>query len=363
MPRDFSLAEFCKLFSRSRLSSFKLNGGQHLLAIFFIVYSDNLHIDNFGMREKKFFEFAGINIFTAPDDHVFDASGYFEITVFVYFSQIAGMQPLVSVNGVGRGLGHFVVAFHHAGAPGDNFALSIRRQINAHIRVNNFSFDIRKKPSHGGNTQFDRIVTSRHRHHRCGFRLAEGNNNFGTMHFRAHLIHRFDGAGSPGHNARAQRRHVVFIEVGMIQNRDKHRRHAVNRRALLRGNKLHSLERIKIFHNDHGRAAVNAIKRAHHTTETMKKRHLNQQTVFLRHAHDISDHPGVVDNIVMSQHDPFRKTCGARSVLHIDDIIIGKRIHPVIQLLFGDFLSHFDQIGKFKHAGRGFFFADIDHVF
>jgi len=363
VTRDFPLAEFDEFLRRGLIPVFQMDGREDLLAVFGIRNADDLNILHLGMREDKFFQLPGINIFAAPDNHILDPAGNFKIAVWVDLAQVPRVQPTVGINGGGRGFRHLVVAFHHAGAARDDFALGIRGQIFAAFWIDDFSFDVRQQTADRGHAQVHRIIAAGHGHDRRGFRLAERDDDFGTVHFRAHLIHGLYRAGRSGHNAGPQGRHVVAFEIGMMEHGDEHGRHAVDGRAFLFVNQLQRQKRVERLQKHHGGGVVNAVERAHDAPEAVKDGHLDEQRVLVRHPHDIADHAGVVDDIVMGQHHAFRKPRRSRRVLHIDDIVIGERFHPVVQILLRNALAHGDQIGKFEHARRAFPVPDIDNVF
>ena len=130
------------------------------------------------------------------------------------------------------------------------------------------------------------------------------------MHFGPDLVHRFNGTWGAGHNTGTQRFHIVFFKVRMCKHSDKHCRNTVYCGTLFFFNGLQRLKGIKRFQHNHCGPVVDAVQGTHNAPETVKQRHLNKETVLFSHTHDITNHPSVIDNIIMCQHDALRKSCG-----------------------------------------------------
>jgi len=58
--------------------------------------------------------------------------------------------------------------------------------------------------------------------------------------------------------------------------------------------------------------------------EAVEERHRQAEPVILGEVLVLADIKTVVPDIVMGEHDPFGKSCGAGSVLHVDQIMAGK---------------------------------------
>ena len=118
----------------------------------------------------------------------------------------------------------------------------------------------------------------------------------------------------------------------MVQNGDKHRGDSIDSRTTLLLYKLQCLKGIKTLHYDHRRAVIYTVEGTHDTPETMEKRYLDQETILLGHAHNVTHHPRVVDNIMMRQHYPFREPGRPGGILHIDHVVYINRHFTIPQL-------------------------------
>ena len=74
------------------------------------------------MAIDRAFDFGGINILAAGDDHVLHPVMDEEIAVLVEITRIAGMDPAVLGQRAGGRIGQVPIAQHIVRRPGDNFA-------------------------------------------------------------------------------------------------------------------------------------------------------------------------------------------------------------------------------------------------
>ncbi|OPZ60805.1 MAG: hypothetical protein BWY87_00247 [Deltaproteobacteria bacterium ADurb.Bin510] len=149
----------------------------------------------------------------------------------------------------------------------------------------------------------------------------------------------------------------------MVEGGDEHGRHAVDRRAALVLNELHGFERIEGLHHDHGRAVDRAVHGAHDQAEAVEERHLDQQPVGRAHAHDLTHHGGVADDVQVGQHDALGKAGGARGVLHVHDVVKAELGLALEQVFAADATGQLEHLGILEHAGGLCAAADVNHVF
>ena len=95
-------------------------------------------------------------------------------------------------------------------------------------------------------------------------------------------------------------------EIGMVEFGDKHRRHAVKRRATLGFDRLQRRQRIKALARiDHRRAMRKAAEIADHHAEAMIERHRNAQPVALGEPDRLAHEETVVEDVVVQSVAPF----------------------------------------------------------
>ncbi|OPZ74064.1 MAG: hypothetical protein BWY80_00734 [Firmicutes bacterium ADurb.Bin456] len=180
------------------------------------------------MGVDKVLNFLGVDIFTAPDDHIPDPAGYFVVAILVAPGQIAGVQPAIFVDGrLGR-LGHLVVAFHDVVAPGYKFAVNIRGQVPAGFNVNNFAFNARQIASYSIDPELHGIIGAALGKTGGTLRLAEHNGQFRHLHLIHHILHHLHRTGAAGHNASPHMGEICPGEIIVLKHGDKHGGNAVN---------------------------------------------------------------------------------------------------------------------------------------
>ena len=69
------------------------------------------------MREQHLFEFLGVDVLSAADDHVLEAALDGAVAPFVHRGEVARAQPAVFVDRLSGLFGHVVVAHHDVIAP------------------------------------------------------------------------------------------------------------------------------------------------------------------------------------------------------------------------------------------------------
>ena len=113
-----------------------------------------------------------------------------------------------------------------------------------------------------------------------------------------------------------------FLEFRMIELRDEHGRHAMQRRAALLGYGLQRGERIKTFAGKHHAGAVRQRGEiAEHHAEAVVERHRNAQPILGGEPHRFADEEAVVENIVVRQRRALGKAGGAGGELDIDRLV------------------------------------------
>ena len=130
------------------------------------------------------------------------------------------------------------VAEHHAVAAGALLAGVAAGHGLAGGRVDDLDLDVRVRAPDRRDALLERVVDRGLRRDRRRLGHAAGDRDLGHVHVSADLLHHLDRAGRPGHDAGAQRREVELGEARLLERGDEHRRHAVERRAALAGDRL-----------------------------------------------------------------------------------------------------------------------------
>src|SRR6185312_5579858 len=107
----------------------------------------------------------------------------------------------------------------------------------------------------------------------------------------------------------------------MLHFRDEHRWNAMESRATLRLNGFQHAKRVESSAGkNHSRSVRHASQRGHYHAKTVIERNGNAQPVALAQSHRFSNKECVVQNIVMTECCPFRRSCGPAGELNIDRI-------------------------------------------
>ena len=87
---------------------------------------------------------------------------------------------------------------------------------------------LRHRAAYGVDANFERVAGVAHGHHRRGFGLPVGDDQFAEVHFVEHALHQLDRAGRAAHHAGAQAGEVVARKIGQPELRHIHGRNAVD---------------------------------------------------------------------------------------------------------------------------------------
>ena len=158
------------------------------------------------MLVEQFLDLARGDVLAAADDDLLQPPGDAEVAVGLAQGDVAGVQPTVGVDGLGRGLGHVIVAQHHVVAPAAEFAGGAVGKLLARERLDDLHFDAGKRPAHRADAIIDRIVGAGHGNQRRGLGLTVGDGDFAGPHVLGDALHDLDGARAARHDARPQRR-------------------------------------------------------------------------------------------------------------------------------------------------------------
>ena len=115
---------------------------------------------------------------------------------------------------------------------------------------------------------------------------------------------------------------VEARKLRMLQFGDEHRRHAIERRALLLLHRRQRHQRIEaLAGKDHRCAMRHGREVAHHHAEAVIERHRDAHPVVLGQRHGAADEIAVVENVVVRQRHALRRAGGAAGELDVDRIV------------------------------------------
>ena len=118
----------------------------------------------------------------------------------------------------------------------------------------------------------------------------------------------------------------------MLQLRDKHRRHAVQRGAALFACRRQNSLGLEAFRRiDHRRPVCDRRQVSEDHSEAVIKRHRDADAIFLRDLHHLAHEVAVVEDVVVGERRPLREPCGTAGELDVDGIVELKRIRDRIQ--------------------------------
>ena len=116
-------------------------------------------------------------------------------------------------------------------------------------------------------------------------------------------------------------RGVESSEVGMLELGEEHRRHAVERGALLAIDDFEDARGIEEFERTQTGAVRVGREDAEHAAEAMKQRHAQAESIRRRVAEPLADPVAVVDDVAAREHDALGEAGRARRVLHVDHVV------------------------------------------
>ena len=274
------------------------------------------------MGKEKLLDLARENLLATTADHVFQAAGDADVTVFVHGREITAVQPARLVDHLPRAFGIVVVAAHHLVAAITEFAGLAARQDAPGRGVDDLLFLVRHDLADAAHAQLQRIIHLGHVADGRSLGHAAGDGDLCHMHLLHYALHYLDRTRRTGHDPGAERRQIEIAELRMIQFRNKHRGHAVQRGAALTRDGLQRLEWRKMRGGqDHRRAVSHASEIREHHPETMIKRHRDAEPVAVRETHSIADPESIVEDVVMREHRTLGKARRARGVLDVNDVI------------------------------------------
>ena len=255
------------------------------------------------------------------------------------------MHPAVRVDGLAGLLLVLPVAEHHRVAAGAELPRLAARQRVAADRVDDLDLQVRAHPADGADLALQRVVgpgLGRHRR-RLGHAVGDGHLVDARVD---ELLHHLLGARRARHDAGAHAREVVRRQVGQRPLGDEHRRHAVERRALLVGDRAQGQGRVEAGRRDHHRRAVGGAREvAHHHPEAVVEGHRDADPVLLGVAAGLADEVAVVEDVAVAERRALGEAGRARRVLDVDRVVGSSDADALREVLLADALTVGDQPG------------------
>ncbi len=156
----------------------------------------------------------------------------------------------------------------------------------------------------------------------AGFRHAVADRHLRHVHLGDDSAHHRNRARRSGHDAGAQRREIELAEPGMLQFRDEHGRHTVQRRAPLIRHGLEHRQGLEAIAGKHARRAVrHGRQHAEHHAEAVIQRHRDADAVVCGEPHALSDEEPVVHDVEVRQRRALRRTRRAARELDVENLV------------------------------------------
>ena len=335
--------------------------GAYCFAVAFRGDAGHLHVPDAFHLVKELFDFAGVDVFATADDHVFDAAGDAEVTIFVLHAQVARVQEPVGINHFGGGFRILVIALHGVVAAVAHLALYAYRAFFAGFGVDDFHFGMFKFTAYGVATYVERVVDAGmgHARGRFGESVYAGHPH---EHLFFHLFHQFHGTERTSHDAGAQAGEVEHIEHGVVEFSDKHGGYAVEGGTAFFVDGSQDHQRVEAFHHYLGAAVGQTVHGGQDHAEAVEEGNADAQLVVACKLHVFTGQEAVVGDVVVGEHDTFRETGSTGGVLHVDGVVTAHLFFGGQQVVVVDVAAQEQDFRRVVHAPV-FFLSDIDDIF
>src|ERR1051325_1184535 len=205
-----------------------------LFAVLVIGHANHLHVAHLLVGVQELFDFTGIDVLAAADDHVLEAAGDRHVALIVHHGEIAAVHPARRVDRLGRCVVVVPVAEHDGVAARAQLSWRAARNGRAGVRGGDLAFEMWQHAADRRHPKLNRIVDPGMERDRGRFGHAVADGDLWYVHLTDDLPHDVDRTGSAGHDSGAQRLDLEAAEAGMVELRDEHRRHPVDGGAAFR---------------------------------------------------------------------------------------------------------------------------------
>ena len=174
------------------------------------------HADDSGLRHavqacQHLFDLGGVHVESAADVHVLEPVGDLQIPGVVDSADIAGVQPAVGVDGVGRRLGIVEIAQHHVGPAQQHFACAVFGWVvDAQLEVGD------RSSARGGDGD-GVVVGAAHRAEAAGLGQPVRRQHDVDVQLRLHPLDQNHRDRRRAGDRESQRAQVVVAAFGMVE--------------------------------------------------------------------------------------------------------------------------------------------------
>ena len=298
-----------------------------------------------------------VDVEPAGDEHVLDPVGDVDVAGRVHHPHVAGVEPPVGVDGLGRGLRVVDVAGHDVVAPHQDLPRRAPGGLGP-VGLRHLDLDAVDGPARGGRDDLGGIVVAAHGGHPGGLGQPVAGEHGLEAEPGPHLgdqRHRHRGRAGDG---QPQRRHVEGLQVGVVQDHPVDSRGAGQHRDPLDRYALHHRSHVEHRVGDHGRPGDEAGQYPGLEAEGVEEGVDDQVPVAPLEPHHLRPAPiGATDRPVR-QHGPLGLAGGARGEHDVADVAGGHRRGPGGPLGLVGLVGPGQKVGESHGAADG---APHDH--
>src|SRR6266702_6183267 len=278
-PCNLAHAELTDLGNSCLRTGTKDDAGAELLAVPRIRNAHHLHVLHFRMAVEKLLDLARVYVLSTANHHVLRTPDDVAIAILVQRSEIPGVHPAFGVNRFAALCGVVPVAQHDrvtscqhlAGRAARNRVSRLFHDLHLHMRLD--EADRQHSP-------LGRVVDGALEADRRGLRHPVGDRDLAHVHTLHNTLHHLDRTRRSRHDARAQTREVVLIELWMLEQCDEHRRDTMKCRATLGLDGIENRAGLEpLAWEDHRGTMRNTRKVANHHAEAMVEGHRDTHSI------------------------------------------------------------------------------------
>ena len=271
------------------------------------------------MAVEELLHLARVDVLAPADHHVLDPAGDLHVAVVAHHREVAGVHPPVDEH-LRRLLRLLPVAEHDRVPTRAELAGLPPRQRLAGDGVDDLDLEVRVHRADRADLALERVVRAGLRGHRRGLGHAVADRHLLDPGLDE-LGHDGCRARRAGHDAGSHRRQVPRPEVGQRPLGDEHRRHAVERRAPLLGDRVERRGGVEARRRDDRAGTVGGGREvAHDHAEAVVEGHRDADPVLLGVAAQLPHQVAVVEDVVVRERRALGEAGGARRVLDVDRV-------------------------------------------
>ena len=232
------------------------------------------------------------------------------------------MHPCGRVDGFGRLCGIVPVPNHDRIPPGAELTRNVAGHDLARIGIDDLHLDVGHDLTDRAGAPVQGVIGGGLCADRRGLGHAVADPHFGKVHVRRDLLHDLHRTGGAGHHARPERLEVCRLKIGMLKLRDEHRGHAEQARAAFCLKRAQGRAGIESgFGVDDARPMGCRREIANYHSEAVIQRYRHTNSVMFGIPGTLTDEVPIVENVVVGEGGPFRKSSRPARVLDVDGIV------------------------------------------